>query len=1203
MEMKWTREQQKVIELRRRNILVSAAAGSGKTAVLVERIITMITNINSPLDIDRLLIVTFTKAAASEMKARIGEAIKGRLDKDPDNAHLQRQMTLLGSAKIMTLHSFCTSVIKDYFNMIDIDPSFRVAEENELVLLQADTLESLLEEHYGSGDEGFLNFIECYSKGKRDYGIEELILQVYKYSRSYPWPDEWLDACIKWFDVGTAEALEETPLILFLKDYLRQMVSEMKNDISGAIDICNEADGPTFYQEALADDLLFIGQLEGAKSLTDYRRCLSDLSFPALSRKRMPDASEDKKNQVKQLREAVKSIIKDIQKNFFFQDMEQMVKDIQAVREPMENLVMLVKEFDVSFSKAKQEKNIIDFNDLEHFALDILTLKKDGEIVPSLAAVELSERFEEILCDEYQDSNLVQETLLTMISKERYGQPNIFMVGDVKQSIYKFRLAKPELFMEKYDIYTLDDSLYQRIDLHKNFRSRSCVLDAVNSIFYQIMGRNLGGIHYDEEVALYAGADFPTSDENISIKSDIMLIDVSKELLEEEGDKSYTERELEAKAVALRIKELVHETRGLKVLDKSGTGYRNCTYKDIVILLRTMSGWSDTFVKVLADEGVPAYADTKTGFFETTEVKTILALMSIVDNPKQDIPFTAVLISPIGGFTNEEVTIIRTMHPGRTMDESCRAFLKPEADLLLEEYFDLDRCDVIRKRLESFLEMLNRFRSMIPFMPIHELLRLIYDETGYYHIASAMVLGDQRQANLDMLTEKAIAYEKTSYRGLFNFIRYIEQLKKYEVDFGEAIILGEHEDTVRMMSIHKSKGLEYPVVFVSGMGKSFNHQDAKASLILHSDYGFGPDAVDLKLRTKCPTLIKKVMSKKTILENMGEELRVLYVALTRAKEKLIMTGTIKEVDKAALKWHYQKVGNNGKMPLNVLVSASHYLDLIMPVAGKLEDTFDIQRIDIGDLMQKEISVHALRGLKQQTLLDWDETKVFDANISQMIKGRLSWKYRYDNETRLYTKMTVSELKKMGQNQDEEWSENILKPRSIGNAALRGTVVHKVLEQMDLNKIRAKQDVEKFVESLMECQQITSEEAGLVDCWKIYDFTRTKLAKRMAEADRREQLFKEKQFVIGIAANQLNEELLSDETILVQGIIDVYFIEGNHIILADYKTDYVEAGREEILIHRYENQLKYYAKALEQLTGMSVSEKYIYSFALGREIAL
>jgi len=1203
MEMKWTKEQTKVIESRHRNLLVSAAAGSGKTAVLVERIIAMITCTDHPIDIDRLLIVTFTNAAAAEMKARIGNAIKKRLADEPGHTHLQRQVTLLNSAKIMTLHSFCTSIIKDYFNIIDLDPSFRVAEETELVLLQADVLKSLLEDYYAAAEEGFLNFIECYSKGKQDYGIEELIAQVYKYSRSYPWPEEWLNDCINWLSLNSIEALEEAPLILFLKDYLNQMIMEMKTDITDAIDICNEADGPVFYQEALLDDLTLIGQLEKAESLDDYYRCLSAMSFTALSRKRMPDALDEKKDQVKQLRENVKSIIKDMQKNFFFQEPEQILKDIQAVKAPMEWLVRLVKDFDGRFSSAKLEKNILDFNDLEHFALRILTVKKDGITSPSPAAIELSERFEEILCDEYQDSNLVQETLLTTISKERLGQPNIFMVGDVKQSIYKFRLAKPELFMEKYETYTLDDSLRQRIDLHKNFRSRSCVLDAINDIFDKIMGKRLGGIHYNEEAALYPGAKFPDSDENISTKSDIMLIDVAKNLLEDNDNMPYAERELEAKAVALKIKELVHKTKGLKVLDKSGSEYRNVSYRDIVILLRTMNGWSDTFVKVLADEGVPAYADTKTGFFETTEVKTILSMMSIIDNPKQDISFTAVLTSPIGGFTNEEVAIIRSLNKEVTMEESCLAFLKPEADLFLEEYFDLDKCNEIKMRLKEFLELLNGFRRMVPFMAIHELLHLIYDETGYYHMASAMVLGEQRQANLDMLVEKAIAYEKTSYRGLFNFIRYIEQLKKYAVDFGEAVILGEHEDTVRVMSIHKSKGLEYPVVFVSGMGKSFNHQDARASLILHSDYGFGPDAIDLELRTKCPTLIKKVMAKKTVLENLGEELRVLYVALTRAKEKLIMTGTIKDIEKSAQKWRRREAGGDGKMPLNMLVSASHYLDWVMPVAEGLKDVFDIQKIDICDLMKKEISAHASRKMQRQDLLAQDEAGAFDADIGRMINERLNWTYKYDNETRLYTKMTVSELKKIGQNQDEAWSFNAVKPISIGDAALRGTVIHRVLEQMNLSQIKTKQDVDKLVASLIERKKMTLEEATLVDSWKIYHFTRTSLAKRMAVAEGLGQLYKEKQFVIGIGANQLDEALLSDETILVQGIIDTYFIEDNHVILVDYKTDYVEDGKEEILIHRYKNQLKYYSRAIEQLLNMKVSEKYIYSFALGRELAL
>lgn len=1315
MATRWTEEQRSAIDLRQRNILVSAAAGSGKTAVLVERIFSMLTDRTHPIDIDQLLVVTFTNAAAAEMKERVEDRLQRSMDEDPDNDHVLKQLASIHSAQIMTIHSFCLYVIRNHFNEIDLDPAFRIGEETELKLLRGDVMEKLLETYYEADSSDFTDFVECFAKGKMDNGISELVLQVYEYSRSYPWPDRWLDACLESFAVADSDALESLPAVAFLKEYLQKIIGEVEISALEALKLCRDDDGPVHYGDMIAGDLKIIEQLKVCVTLADYYNAFSDLKFAALSRKKMPEAAEEKKNQVKNLRDFVKKTLTDLKKSYFSVRPAVMAENIRRMYPKMAVLVQLVKEFSEKYQQAKEAKNTVDFGDLEHFALKILIREEAGEIIPTSAALELSHQYEEILIDEYQDSNQVQETILTSISRERAGHPNVFMVGDVKQSIYKFRLAKPELFMEKYGSYSLDDSQYQRIDLHKNFRSRPEVLDGVNFLFRRLMTKDLGDIEYDDDAALYAGASFPEFEgassaaepagavrvpecasqdaskagssadvaESAAAKCGHRAVDVQVLLIhpgdDEESAQSadnedLTSQELEAQAVALRIHELVDGPEPLYVIDKESGSYRKAVYGDMVILLRTMSGWADTFVKVLNQENIPAQAETVTGFFTASEIQVVLSYLSIVDNPRQDIPLAAVLRSPIGSFNDEELAMIRSLRRKRQLYDSCMAFCQEESTMFLERNYTTMAIAMVRQRLREFFERLDRLRSLVPYTPIHELILKIYEETGYYAWASAMPGGMKRRANLDMLVEKAVDYEATSYRGLFNFTRYIDQLKKYEVDFGEAPVADGFINTVRIMSIHKSKGLEYPVVFVSGLGKNFNQQDARSSLIIHSEFGFGPDVIDTKWRLKAPTLLKKILARKTLLENLGEELRVLYVALTRAKEQLILTGFVKDMDKALDRWCRETPRNERRISFGAKAGAGCFLDWIMSVlvhhhsAHELlnahkhysplfhpdydnRTAFDIREITMEALFTTAAEKSADYMLKKDALLHWNSQKTYVPEMHRLMPELLRWEYPFAKEVRLHAVMTVSELKRLSQLQDAaedvdsevmfaeggayeaftdegleaanasatcgglEAAEGIAadgtkepavvpaeetKQARMERAALRGTTVHRLLERMDIDAIHDISDVNALADTLMASGQITAQGRELVYIPSIYRFAKSQLARRMQTAQARGQLYRERQFVMGVPPSVIDPGQDAQDMVLIQGIIDAWFIEDGAAVIVDYKTDFAaDDGRS--LIDRYKTQLDYYALAVEQMTGMQVKEKIIYSLSLSKEL--
>ena len=1185
MSVKWTSEQQKVIDLRNRNILVSAAAGSGKTAVLVERIIRRLTEDDTPTDVDRLLIVTFTEAAAAEMKERIGAAIEKKLEERPGDIRLERQATLIHSAQITTIHSFCLAVIRDHFHVIGIDPGFRIAEEGELKLLKQDVLEELLEECYAEAKEEFLDFTERFGSGKSDKKIEEIILKMYEYSRSYPRPDRWLDQCVK--------AYESEDLEVRAEERVRMRAADIERVLERGLKICEEPDGPYMYGDMLDSDLEELERLQRAENFDAMYSAAAGFKWKRLSSRKDDTVSPDKKEKVKKLREQAKSLLKGMQEDYFYAPREVWQQDMQDALPSVVTLTELVKRFAHMLDEKKRLRNMIDFNDMEQFALAILTEEKDGELVPSAVAGEYQDRFDEVMIDEYQDSNLVQETILTSVSRVSRGEYNIFMVGDVKQSIYSFRLSRPELFMEKYNTYSLKDSVTQRIDLHKNFRSREEVLDSVNDIFRQIMKKELGGIEYDDSAALYPGAEFPPlpSGKEDFCKSELLLLD-------KEDTGGEDERQAEARMIARRIRELIRD--GV-VLDKETREYRRVQYRDIVILTRSIRGWAEVFSSVLGEEGIPAYSVSREGYFETYEVSVLLDYLKILDNARQDLPLAAVLTSVFGGLDTRELAEIRIAYPNVPFYKAAAMCAKGDAaeDACMEE---------LRGKLRRFYDQVRYFREKVPYTPIHELLEEIIDKTGYGLYIAAMPGGAQRMANVEMLTERAAAFEGTSYKGLFNFVRYIAQLKKYDVDYGEAGIMDEQADTVRIMSIHKSKGLEFPIVFVAGMGKKFNTQDTKGSVLLHPDWGAGVDLIDLKRRTKTPTFLKKMIREETALENLAEEMRILYVALTRAKEKLIMTGAAKITEDGAVSDISSVFRAEG---------AKCYLDWVLPCilsdeTGKVkqESPVEVSVFRAEDLTPQQEETQA-EVVAEDVLRNWDASQVYEPELRERLDAQIDYVYPFEDEGKMKLKFTVSELKKWASLAEEAGEEmyeepvvvplipEFLKEEEILTGAPRGSAYHKLLELLDFT---VDYDVENLIAAVQQLRQegrLTDEMTECIRPKDILRFLGCRSGKRMADAARNGKLYKEQPFVLSVDASEIYPEDCSGEKILVQGIIDVYFEEPDGLVVLDYKTDKVRTGNE--LKEKYHAQLDYYAQALEQLTEKPVKEKIIYSFTLGEEI--
>lgn len=1271
MGMKFTPEQQRVIELHNSNILVSAAAGSGKTAVLVERIIRMICDGEHPADIDRLLIVTFTNAAAAEMRERIAAGIAARLEADPGNEHIQKQSALLHNAQITTIDSFSLFLIRNHFNEIGLDPDFRVADEGEIKLLQQEVLAQLLEDAYAGqfvpeAPEQFHACVEYFCPGGRESVLEQHILNLSRYAGSFPWPEEWLEERKNDYAAGDMEALVHSDYGQYLTERVNRTVEGCLEKLREVKRLCELPDGPYMYGELTEAEIEQLERLTSCKDLEEQAAKIPAVTFARLPSKKDDSVDPAKRELAKAIRNSVKDTLSDLSESYFKTPLELAVEQGKACREPLRILLDLVLEFDRRLLAAKQERHLIDFSDMEHYALQILLKREKVEesdgtgtdrtetkyrIVPSDVAMEYRQYFQEILIDEYQDSNLVQEYLLSAISGEEEGRYNRFMVGDVKQSIYKFRLARPELFLEKYDTYQETGDLC-RIDLAKNFRSRIQVVDAVNGVFSRIMSREIGGIAYDDKAALYPGAVYPAQ-EDPAYGSELLLIRKPEKGEREESGigEQHAEgagvlvdydnvRQLEALAIAARIKQL---KGSLQVMEKSTGELRPVRYSDMVILLRTTSGWDEEFKKILEQQGIPVYITSKTGYFGALEVQELLQFLRVLDNPRQDIPLFGVMQSVFGGFTQEEIAQIRSGGEGHsrkrmTLYEALKEVA--QSGRTVEEGEEISAGESageeaeLSQKADTFLQRIGHYRDLTPFTSIRDLLQRILDDYDYLNYVTALPAGSKRRANVEMLLTKASAFEKTSYFGLFHFIRYMEQLEKYDVDYGEADTLDENADVVRIMSIHKSKGLEFPVVFVSGLSKRFNMQDANQSLIVDMDLGVAVDYVDSVRRIKNKTLRRAVLSAKMKEDNLAEELRVLYVALTRAREKLILTAVL---DKADEKWELAQMTGQERLTYLDFCEAGSYMDFLLPILPKTGIAVKTLRTE--DLAAEELGEQLRMGdrREQLRLIACGETPLTgdpEENERKLmhLRERFAYQYPHPGLQKLYTKTTVSELKIAAMAEKDEaafhtFEEKEVVPYIPGfrreqekvSGAVRGNAFHRVMELLDfmyvfvesglfekcpgdyetyrkrLDAERLKNRLEEFLQRETISLRLTEEYAKAVSLPKILNFLEQELAYRMWRAQEQGLLYREQPFVLGIDAKRLDPDLPEGEKVLIQGIIDVFFIEDGEIVLLDYKTDVIDSL--EALWNRYNVQIQYYEEALTKLMQMPVKERILYSFYL------
>lgn len=1185
----WTEEQKAAIQARGSNLLVSAAAGSGKTAVLVERIIRLI--IDDGIDIDRLLIVTFTHAAAGEMRERIGSAILAEMEKkDEHEAHLRRQVNLLGRSSISTIHSFCTEVVRRNFHTINIDPNFRVCDQIEADLLKKQVMEELLEAEYEKGTETFLELVEMFGSSRDDTALADLILKVFGFMQSQPYPLAWLEARIDDFRTGAAD--------FYSSPWHKALAEQIDMELAGARALFGEAlqlttipGGPLTYDNALNHDLALVGNLQSslAEGLEEFLNQLPGVKHASLPR--VPaETNPALKDRAQNLRNAGKKIIKDLQQKLS-RSLDQYLEDIHLLYPCMQCLYHLEEEFTERYHNLKMEKNLVDFNDLEHYTLQILA-------DPAIAQ-EYKARFDYIFVDEYQDSNLVQETILHFIRREH----NLFMVGDVKQSIYRFRLADPGLFMSKYRSFQESElAPDRRINLTSNFRSRGGILAAVNYIFTVIMSRNFGEMDYDENARLNPGIELPPDRDEAA---EVLLIDRanngndSEEIETTDADEMLEEIssiEAEAYVAAGRIKALLKE----KIFDREKEEWRSVDFRDIAVLMRTTRNWSGVFQDVFNTEGIPAFADVNGGYFEAPEVDLMLNLLTLIDNRRQDIPLLSIMRSPIGGFYLSELITIRINCADKSFFEAVQTYRENQNDDLAQ-------------KLSQFMEALEKWRQESRFMHLDEFIWKLLMETGYYYYAGAMPGGRQRQANLRLLLDKANQYQQTSMQGLFNFIKFIERLKTGSSDVGTARLLGENENVVRIMSIHKSKGLEFPVVILAGLGKKFNLSDSSAAVLLHKDMGIGPRYIDIEKRTSADTIARIAMKQRIRMESLAEEMRILYVGTTRPREKLIMVGTVKNLEKTAEKW------SQSISPFS-LARGQNYLDWIGPALLRHpngepirpagfeitpesvadESRWKITLINSGDIV-KEIKQQANEAyVLCQRLADY-EPDVYSSQKS-LVDSRLNWCYQHVEATRLPSKLSVTRIKdlKTGDLNTIHKDESHMVKRNrldrsepLISARERGTIMHFVMQHLDFFRIASVHEINTQIEEMVNRELLLPEAAETVDVYKIMSFCQSDLGRRMTASS---YLQREVPFNLRYSAEKVFDKLYDcDEELLIQGVIDVFFEEDHELVLVDFKTDRVTPDNYRELVNQYKVQINLYREALETIKQSKVKESYLYFF--------
>ncbi|HBF4441673.1 TPA: helicase-exonuclease AddAB subunit AddA [Clostridioides difficile] len=1269
---KWTKEQLEVIESRECNLLVAAAAGSGKTAVLVERIIQMITSRENPIDIDKLLVVTFTNAAASEMRERIGDAIGKALDENPENKHLQNQLVLLNKSSITTIHSFCLDVIKSNFHRINLDPNFRIGDQTECAILKQEAIEEVFEDLYEERDEGFLNLVESYAERGGDKEVQDIILGIYSFAMASPEPKKWLIDSAERFNIDENFDFSQSIWARAILDTVKIEINGLCLNMERALKEVESIEELETFAEKLSVEYKKIADISQAcnKSWDEAYKKMASMSFENYVKgvkrisKDAPSYIKESKEKAKTIRDKTKKFLESIVSAIFNKDNDSIREEIKYLYNIVKPISNVVLRFEEEYSNKKREKGIIDFNDIEHFALNILTdVDEKGNIIPSDVAVGYRNKFYEIFIDEYQDSNLVQEVLLKAVANTE--TPNRFMVGDVKQSIYRFRQAKPELFLQKYNNYNdKKGSSHRKIMLYKNFRSREEVVDAVNYIFENIMNENIGEIEYTEKERLNLGANFNVDTDEKSIiggATEIHLIQKDNKLDDDiindkddrinnkeneiEEEEKLDNIQLEARMVGNIIKDLMkvnEDGKIQKVYDKGIDGYRPVEFRDIVILLRATSAWAPVFADELMNMDIPTYADVGVGYFDTIEIKTILSLLQIIDNPMQDIPLISVLKSPIFGFTPEDLIDIRVQSKDKIFYEVLKSTAEYDGftDSQNENESEFIPSEECINKSKDFLIKLKEFKEKSMYMSTDEFIWYLYTRTGYYAYVGALPGGSQRQANLKVLFERAKQFEETSLKGIFNFVNFIEKLKKSSSDMGSAKTLGENANVVRIMSIHKSKGLEFPVVICSAMGKNFNTQDFKKSILYHHNLGYGPQFVDYERRISFPSIAKEALKSKINIENLSEEMRVLYVAFTRAKEKLIITGSTRNIQDSIKRW------SNGVESLDTIsqyeiLKGKNFLDWIMPCVLKhrdlsnlleevgLDAVFSVEHNSkwYGKLWNKnDILVEKKSDEEKESIeeiLEKIDVDSPDSNYYNEIEEKLNYIYPYEFSTRKPATISVTEIKKIQNNYEEELINTIFEQKVILKKPLfiqneeerekisgteRGTIVHLVMEVLDLKNVSSVNDIKSQIRGFVSKGIITEKQASIVNPYKIYKFFASNIGKRMLNAEiinREKSIYAQVNmkdiYIYEKLINNDDKKLYDNESVMLRGIVDAYFEEDNQIVLVDYKTDFVNEENINQIIEKYKKQLDLYADIIETLTGKSVKEKCIYLFGVDEAV--
>lgn len=1193
----FTKEQKEAIAARNKNILVSAGAGSGKTAVLVERIVNRI--IYDKINIDEIVVVTFTELAAREMKERIAIKFKEQLEINSNNKHLLKQRNLLPNASISTIHSFCNKLIKNNFNNCDVDPNFKILDNKEVSMLKDNVITEIFAELYEQGEENFLELVELYGDKIADDSLKEIILRIYDNAINNPFPEEWLDKILEYYEISE-DNVNNNIWIDSIKKQCDKTLENIIYKLNNALEICQNYDGLEKYFDLFTDDLSKIKHLKNdilANDFFDVNYNIDFGRFPTLKSK--DNDIVNIKNIIKSIRDEYKKDYDSFKKHFFVKTKETFLEETNYLKMIFENIISIVKLFKNKYNEEKIKISSLDYNDLEQLALKLLVDKEEDKIKPTKLALQLKSKYKEILVDEYQDCNDIQETIFNYISNGN----NMFMVGDVKQSIYGFRHAKPQLFINKFNTYNDLSSMNEKIILAKNFRSNRNVINSTNFIFEQIMTSKVGGINYNNEVSLKKGLikkiikkpeklakGYEVSNSQTKGELNLLIGNFEKEKLD---DNKISKNKFEGIIIANKIFDLVNSNK--MIFDKKKNITRKINYKDIVILTRSKKNVND-ISSALKEKGIPYVSTNKGNFFEYVEIQILISYLQILDNQYQEIPLLSILKSPIYALTSDELIKIKNTNPTNFFNK-------------IEEYIKLNNGEVTVDKLKRFISDYEDLKRKSKLLTISEIIEDIIMTTNLEMYISILANHKIRLGNIKVLIQTAKEYEKTSYSTLFNFVNYAMQLKSNNVQIDDSIVNHENSDVVKILSIHKSKGLEFPVVFISNLNSKFNRSDENQKILIHSELGIGSKSVNLQYRVQSNTYQKLIISRNLKLDLIAEELRILYVAMTRAEAQIYLVATTDKLLKDIEKAEKLKYTASTKFSSSNILNCNSYYEMILLCFLRHRNWFngiDVKNKYIYNYninLNFEIKTLDNINLKSSTL-DMNKTDVNITNLLSEVKSNSQLdnnnKYIYKNYLDIQTKnkITISDLKRRANYDENDEVMEIKKPSFLNEGVKNinlGIIYHKILEKIDLTKENGKEDVNLIIEQLLKNNFMTEEELKNIKLSYIYNFINSELAARIRKSKKVE---KEKSFVLAVNKDDFFDIDLDDNSfVLLNGIIDCYFIENNEIVVVDFKSDYIE--NVEKFLDKYSLQLNIYKKAIEKSGKYKVKEMIIYSLRNGK----